>query len=237
MSSARYGVIVTDPVPLIIIESPPPLGEAHWLLGCFQDVAFERAGLTRGTSLNRLPVVLSTGTDVEPPTDPFYAASPDKAMGYGEPDGVVVQFLDVSSLDHSWKIFQPDEQRPSDAELELEFPVQERLSDASLFCSRFPQQRFAGTGNDRLYGWWNPSGCPWDALRGIIVIGPRMDPLFKAVVAAMVVSECAGRTWTRDEQRALLLEEALAASASDLVLGSQYEVQVGMMLERGESAS
>lgn len=125
----------------------------------------------RGVTWTRLPVILTTGCDVEPPDAPLFASCLEKALEYGHEGDQVIQVFDHRFLRPSFcerLLPLAEEER---AKIEKNYPTVIPSVDGSrLWFTRLsPDDSRAATGYEREYGYWIP-GNPIEALCALILI-------------------------------------------------------------------
>ena len=125
----------------------------------------------RGVEAARLPVILTTGCDVEPSNAPFFRGPLHKALEYGCTSDQVIQVFHPESLDRSWRELPaslPCEERE---QIEALYPsVIPSVDGSHLWFTRFHSDDMrAGTDYERQYGAWLP-GDPGKALAALIII-------------------------------------------------------------------
>lgn len=125
----------------------------------------------RGVSSERLPVILSTGCDVEPSNAPLFVASIEKALEYGHDRDQVIQVFDRKCLRPSFCERDADLSQEERAEIERDYPnVIPSVDGSTLWFTRLaPSDTRAATGYEREYGYWIP-GDPVEALCALILI-------------------------------------------------------------------
>ena len=126
----------------------------------------------RGVTLDRLPVILETGCDLEPSNAPFFAGPLEKALEYGHDGDQLIQVFDSRSVQPSFRercaATLTDEER---AEIEKDYPTVIHSDDGSMiwFTRLAYEDNRAASGYEREYGYWIP-GNPAEALSVIILI-------------------------------------------------------------------
>jgi hypothetical protein len=125
----------------------------------------------RGVGIDRLPVILSTGYDVEPTDAPFFTGPLEKALEYGCVTDQVIQIFHPRCLDPSWREHPasiPQEKRES---IERDFPtVIPSVDGTRLWFTRFRfEDTRAATDYEREYGHWI-RGDARQALAGLIIL-------------------------------------------------------------------
>lgn len=136
----------------------------------------------RGVSISRLPVILSTGIDVEPTTATIFTGDFQKATEYGGLPKVIMA-LDRKRLDRTYKKVPADTPADEIAELRRDYPNRldgaDCADDTSIWLTRLPADNpCAGAVEEKLYCRWIP-GNPLDALVAVFVFQPeqrRGDP-------------------------------------------------------------
>jgi len=158
----------------------------------------------RGVALNRLPTILQTGVDTQPPHGVFWSSDRiAKALEYGGRDKVLLVF-DPRRLRPAWVILDTDCSPEERREFERMYPTVVWETEQSKKLSRLPAREYhGGTGYDH-YAYWIPDD-PFDALILIIAIAPMECPLVSEVLR--MISECSEPEWktgTAEEQAAVL---------------------------------
>jgi hypothetical protein len=161
----------------------------------------------RGVALERLPIVLRSGCDVEPSDRAFWSAeSLEKALEYGGLAKVILVY-DPRRLTPAWVIIDADCPTPERANLQRLYPTVVWDKGESTKLSRLPQSEYHdGIGYD-TYAHWIPSD-PFEALLVIIAIARPEYPLMSEV--ARMISECHRPVWRirSPEERAAILRQA-----------------------------
>jgi hypothetical protein len=132
-------------------------------------------GQFRGVNISRLPTILRSGIDVEPPDSVFYADSFEKAWEYGEWPKVLFA-LDVQKLRRTFTEV-PSNTPPAElARLRKTFPTMLRSRDGStLWLSRLREDDpKLGSAYEMAYAWWI-EGNPFEALRGLFIFWRPQD--------------------------------------------------------------
>jgi hypothetical protein len=127
----------------------------------------------RGVSLERLPIILATGVDVEPPTHPIFVCDDlDKAWEYGGLPKVVMAY-DGMQLKSTYKqVVVADTTSDELAKLMSDYPTHiESPAGDRIWFTRFPGHTRPGFAYEREYARWIP-GDPFDALRAVFVFIP-----------------------------------------------------------------
>lgn len=156
--------------------SDPRFGQAALYLGATLPKAFGRqVGWPnfRCVGLDRLPVVLRSGCDVEPSNAVmFMDHSPGKALEYGDRANKVMLLFNAEQLRNSHREVPADLDPTELAELARDHPSRLVSEDGThLWLSRLPEgDRRINTPYEVEYARWIP-GDPWKALQGVIVLG------------------------------------------------------------------
>ena len=142
----------------------PPFDE-HELLA-----AMDRSLLLcafRAVNLDRLPVVLRTGIDVEPPTAVIYANDFEKAWEYGDWPKLVLA-LDFKKLDRTWREVPASTSPDELASLQRTFPTTMSSKDGrTLWLSRLDENDTQiGTDYEVAHAYWIPGD---EAVRAAII--------------------------------------------------------------------
>jgi len=185
---ASLALLAKEPVPVVTVDSQSP-PEGFW-----DELAITFAKVTGGicwcrcASLDRLPLILETGCDVQPADSVFWAEmDTQKAIEYGGDEKVMMCF-DRKALDSSWREVPADTDPAELERLAAKFPTKRVSEDSSsLWFSRLPASdpRVASP-YEVAYGYWIP-GDPFQALKVLIVIGsdvPRLSARARAMLAA-----------------------------------------------------
>jgi hypothetical protein len=161
----------------------------------------------RGVTLERLPVVLRSGCDVEPSDRPFVSEERiAKALEYGGREQLILVY-DPRRLTPAWVILDADCPATKRADLEKVYPTVVWENGESTKLSRLsPKEYHGGIGYDD-YAQWIPAD-PFEALLMIIAIARPEYPLMSEV--RRMVSECRKPEWTvgPPEERAAILRRA-----------------------------
>lgn len=166
--------IVTQPVPLWLVRVPSDrIIEPREL---FRQM--DRRLLTcvfRAVAIERLPVVLKTGVDVEPPDAVLFADFFDKAWEYGGWPKLILAF-DPKRILKSCRVVPNDLPPEEMAALCGQFPTVIRDDEAStLWLSRLrPDDPRAGSAYEAAYAYWIP-GDPMEALRCVLICTRPQD--------------------------------------------------------------
>src|SRR5262249_46250788 len=129
----------------------------------------------RAVGADRLSAILSNGIDVEPTRSVIMVDCFEKAWEYGGWPKVM-QALDWSCLDQSWREIPTDTPPGELTELRKIFPALLTSIDGSkLWLSRLPEgdPRIASS-YEVSYGRWIP-GNPFEALKAILVFSRPED--------------------------------------------------------------
>ena len=158
----------------------------------------------RGVALERLPVVLRSGCDVEPSDRPFWSAERiDKALEYGGREQLLLVY-DPRRLTPAWVILDADCPASKRADLERLYPTVVWENGESTKLSRLPPSEYhGGIGYDN-YAHWIPAD-PFEALLMIVAIGRPEYPLMSEVLR--MIGECRTREWrigSAEERTAVL---------------------------------
>ena len=199
----QVDVVASRPRPLIVASFGEELDVDALGMACLElGVAI---GVThwRCVTLDRLPIVLASGVDVEPPDSPIYATPHvDKAFEYGgaikwgAQEPTVLLGYDHQALDRTFRKV-PSDIAPAELDkLKTTFPNVSPSTDGEmLLLSRIASGPPAYEFN---YGYWIP-GEPFDALRTVVVLGRRDSGIGSATRDA--VSACSAVTWRSTENR------------------------------------
>jgi hypothetical protein len=170
---------VTDtPVPVwvTVIDAKkynlhPPVTAFHLLLSGL----IEQMRAFRAVSIDRLPVILRTGIDVEPTTAPIYVAGFEKAWEYGGWPKVIMA-LDGKQLERTYREIPGDTPPDEIAQLMQDYPRRlDRKSGEYVWLTRLPESDLgAGYQYEREDARWVP-GDPFDSLIAVFVFMPE-DP-------------------------------------------------------------
>jgi hypothetical protein len=161
----------------------------------------------RGVALERLPIVLRSGCDVEPPDRPFWSAERiEKALEYGGLEKVVLVY-DPRRLTPAWVIIDADCPVQQRADLERLYPTVVWEKGESTKLSRLPQSEYHGGIGYDDYARWIPAD-PFEALLLIIAIARPEYPLASEV--QRMLNECRSPEWRigAPEERAAVLRRA-----------------------------
>jgi hypothetical protein len=136
----------------------------------------------RGVEIDRLPVILSTGCDVEPSDAPFFAGPLRKALEYGCTTDQVIQVFHTASLEPSWRECPAGLSAADRNQIEANYPTVIPSVDGShLWFTRFKfEDTRAATDYERTYGYWIP-GDPGKALAALILISEDFNILAEAI--------------------------------------------------------
>lgn len=149
----------------------------------------------RCVSVDRLPVVLRQGCDVEPSNAVMWVDKfPDKALEYGGDESKVMLVISGERTEASCVEVAADMDAGALDSLKLTYPTIERSIDGTkLWLSRLPENdRRVASPYESEHGRWIP-GDPFEALLGIFVLGRDMND-----VAAQVrqhVAACKTQHW------------------------------------------
>ena len=161
----------------------------------------------RGVALERLPIVLRSGCDVEPSDRAFWSAERlEKALEYGGLEKVVLVY-DPRRLTPASVIVDVDCPAPERANLERMYPTVVWDNGGSTKLSRLPQSEYHGGIGCDTYAQWIPSD-PFEALLLIIAIARPEYPLVSEV--RRMISECRKPEWRTGspEERTAILKRA-----------------------------
>jgi hypothetical protein len=161
----------------------------------------------RGVALERLPVVLRSGCDVEPSDRAFWSAERlEKALEYGGPEKVVLVY-DPRRLTPAWVIIDADCPAQERANLERLYPTVVWENGQSKKLSRLPPSEYHGGIGYDDYAHWIPAD-PFEALLLIIAIARPEYPLVAEV--QRMICECRRPEWRigSPEERGALLRRA-----------------------------
>jgi hypothetical protein len=172
-----------------LAHQPVPLLALGWA-GSHLDQAFEQAVFMLGVQLSdafgrdvgwpsfrcvgldRLPVLLRSGSDVEPSNSVIFVdRSASKALEYGGNDKLLLLY-DPEQLRSSHCEVAADIDPAELAELSKNHPTQLTSKDGThLWLSRLPEgDRRINSSYEIEYARWIP-GDPWQALVGVVALG------------------------------------------------------------------
>ena len=161
----------------------------------------------RGVALERLPIVLRSGCDVEPPDRAFWSAERiDKALEYGGLEKVLLVY-DPRRLTRAWVVIEADCPAQDRADLARLYPTIVWDNGESTKLSRLPPSEYHGGIGYDDYAHWIPAD-PFEALLLIIAIARPEYPLLSDV--RRMISECRKPEWRigSPEERAAILRRA-----------------------------
>lgn len=136
--------------------------------------------------LDRLDTILKNGVDVEPPDSVIWVdQSISKPLEYGGDEKVMMMF-DPGKLEQTWCEVPCDAPETQLNTLRATYPTMfPSQGGTHLWFSRLPENdRRVMSGYEAEHGKWIP-GDPWEALLGLIPIGPDHDALATRAEAAL----------------------------------------------------
>ena len=149
----------------------------------------------RGVGLDRLPLVLASGIDVQPADAVVYVDELDKALEYGGEEKLIL-ILDPNNLASTWEEVDAslDPKRLSD--LRSRYQTELRSEDGrTVWFSRLPRSdRRVSSDYEVAYARWIP-GDPQEALLGLLLVGPDLDRLVAAWDRALGADTVSAARW------------------------------------------
>ena len=197
----QVDVAASRPRPLIVASFGEELDVDALGMACLELGGAVGVTHWRCVTLDRLPIVLASGVDVEPADAPIYVTPHvDKAFEYGgaikwgTQEPTVLLGYNHRALDRTFREVPSDIAPDELDKLKTTFPnVSPSTDGETLLLSRIASGPPAYEFN---YGYWIP-GDPFDALRTVVVIGRRDRGIGSATRDA--VSACSAVTWRSTE--------------------------------------
>jgi hypothetical protein len=155
-------------------EWPPPFDWNRFLVEIDPTYMIATC-LFRAVEISRLPTVLKSGIDTEPPDAPIFADDFERAWKYGGWPKLVMA-LDPECMKRSWRTISKDVAQAELEQLKLTYPTARYDDEGShIWLSRLPDSETrAGTEYEKAYGFWLPSR-QLEALRALFVIARPTD--------------------------------------------------------------
>lgn len=193
----RLSLVTRDPVPVFFVQMErkqvyPTQVDAYGLLKDAEQlvpgIGLPLLGLCRGISYRRLPVVVRTGIDVDPPDAPFFAEYITKAVEYGGWPKVLL-VLDEDMTAPACLDLAADCDADLLESLKVDYPTMKSLGAGTIRLSRFPAGHHAvGSAEENAFGHWIPDNQK-AALLAIVVLALK-GSITADDVAAVVRASC-----------------------------------------------
>jgi hypothetical protein len=126
----------------------------------------------RSVPIDRLPRVLATGVDVDPPDGTIFCDDEEKAFEYGKSSfgdqARIMYALHGGYLERSFRTLPADASEEAIADVRKTYPYQYDDPMGGLYFSRLAEQ--ANIAYESAYGYWVPSNAK-NALLAVFVIG------------------------------------------------------------------
>jgi hypothetical protein len=158
------------------------------------DASKRMSAIVRCVEIERLPVILVQGCDVQPANSVLWIDKfPSKALEYGG-DEKVMMIFDMNRTEPSYQEVPSDTDQTTLDELRRDYPTVERSTDGSrLWLSRLPAHDTRITMPYEIeHARWIP-GAPFDALSGILVLGRDIAKLRRTI--AEHIANCEKPDW------------------------------------------
>lgn len=176
--SMEYRLLAAGPVPLWGAELTPELVASRSMPddaeeGPVLEVMYEQLAFGfRGVRLARLPTLLTTGIDVEPPDAPMYVDFFEKAWEYGGHPKLITAYT-WEGLERTYRMLPADTAKAEVAAVQATYPYRYE-HNSKIWLSRIDDPNPARREYEAAYGRWCP-GDPFASLKAAFVYGTPSD--------------------------------------------------------------